>query len=201
MLMEGANMEINIKELVHSSFAAAKEKAKEIGEKQRRLLHSKRSQVWVESLADHFREAFAMHEDNSVRVFSKYNKSNRHDFGLNELLYDVTVARVGRVKSPHNHELLYVKEALWEVESEFSHDSRQALTDFNKLVLGSATSKLFIGSQDISDLRSFMDVLVQPASACSGDVYAVFLPHPKLWDANQAEPEVFRFTTGNWEKI
>jgi hypothetical protein len=67
-----------------------------------------------------------------VRVFSKHHTGNRLDFGLNELLYDVLVCRIGRVLSAvHRKELLYIDQALWQVESEFACDSGQALKDLN----------------------------------------------------------------------
>lgn len=75
-----------------------------------------RSQNWVESLAIAFREAYS--EDNSVRVFSKYHKENRKEFGLNELLYDVAVCRINHLESPGNKKrLAYIEKVLCFVES------------------------------------------------------------------------------------
>lgn len=66
------------------------------------------------------------------------------------------------------------------VESEFARNSRQALIDFNKLVLGSAHNKLFIGPQ-VSEVEPFVNVLKPAARACTGNVYIALIPHPAKW--------------------
>lgn len=189
---------MNIRELVSASFQDAK--AKNIEDSPPRVLHNKRSMEWVESLANGFRDAFA--SDKSVRVFSRHYHENRQDFGVNELLYDVTVISAETVESAaRKKNLFFVKAALWQVESEFSRDSRQALIDFNKLVLGSAKNKLFIGPQ-IQDHDSLIKVLTPAAAVCPGEVYAAFIPHPDEWDNNLSAPNVFQFDKEKkrWEK-
>jgi hypothetical protein len=133
-----------------------------------------------------------------VRVFSRGYRLNRRDFGVNELLYDIAIVRVESVESSRQKKnLLYIKETLWQVESEFALNSRQSLIDFNKLVLGSAQNKLFIGPlfQDPDSLRK---VIMPAAAACSGNVFAAFLAHPSEWNNNPSKPEVFHFTKGSW---
>ena len=160
-------------------------------------IHRKRSSNWVESLAQEFREYY---KNDSVKVFSKEYKKNRADFLINELLFDVCVCRVGKVASnTHKKKLYYVKEALWQVESEFAKDSRQALVDFNKLVLGAAKNKLFIGPH-VHDTESFINVLLPPAAACSGSVFLCLLPHPSEWHSgNDALIELFEYFDGKWK--
>lgn len=180
---------MNVRELVSASFQDAR--AKNIEESSPRTLHNRRSMEWVESLATRFRDAYV--SDKSIRVFSRHSDENRKDFGVNELLYDVTVASVGSVESAfHKKKLFFVKESLWQIESEFARDCRQALIDFNKLVLGSAKNKLFIGPH-VKDHDAFIKVLIPAAAACSGEVYAAFIPHPDEWDAKSSAPEVFQF--------
>ncbi len=159
--------------------------------------HRERSRLWVEALASEFRRFYC--DDASVRVFSKHCPDYRRDFHLNELPYDVCVCRVAVVPSAvHKKDLLYIKESLWQVESEFARDSRQALIDFNKLVLGSSRNKLFIGPQ-VNDNESFIKVLVPPASVCMGNVFLVLLPHPSVWDSDCADNVLFwRFQDGDW---
>jgi hypothetical protein len=160
-------------------------------------LHRERSRIWVEALASEFRNFHC--GDLNVRVFSKHCPDSRREFHLNELLYDVCVCRVEAVPSAvHKRELIYIKEPLWLIESEFAKDSRQALIDFNKLVLGSSQNKLFVGPQ-VKDNESFIEVLVPPASACTGNVFLALLPHPALWDSGHGEGPLFwRFTNGAW---
>jgi len=141
--------------------------------------HRKMSSAWVESLSDSFRAYYQ--DDQSIRVFSKGNDENIRDFGVNELLYDILVCRVASVTSAkHGKVLYYVSEAIWQIESELAKDSRQALLDFNKLVLGSAINKLFIGPL-VQDPYSFIEVLLPAARFCNGDVYLSLIPHPESW--------------------
>lgn len=162
--------------------------------------HRERSRVWVEALANEFRSHYCEAKD--VRVFSKHWAENRADFLLNELLYDVSVCRVASVASAaQKKELLYIKEVLWLVESEFAKNSRQALVDFNKLVMGASGSKLFVGPQ-VSDNDSFIQVLLPAAAACAGDVFLALLPHPAVWNSiGEARPLLWRFANGAWQPM
>ena len=75
--------------------------------------------------------------DSRIKIFSKSDNSNRKDFGLNEILHDVLVCKVDEVESSvHKKKLCFIKEVLWQVESEFAHNTRSSLVDFNKLILG-----------------------------------------------------------------
>ena len=144
-------------------------------------INMNRSQYWVKALAEQFQKRYE--GDSGIRVFSKTDPTNRKDFGLNELLHDVVVCRVGEVESSvRGKTLLFIKEVLWQIESEFAHDSRKALVDFNKLVLGSGENKLFIGSQvKKGKENSFLSVLQPAARYCTGDVYVCMIPHPSNW--------------------
>lgn len=183
---------------VASVICAAFEKAKgaEVRADAAGYLHRERSRLWVEALAEEFRCAYA--DDPSVRVFSKHHEGNRRDFLLNELLHDVSVCRVATVPAAaHKKELLYVTEALWQIESEFARDSRQAIVDFSKLVIGSADGKLFIGPQ-VTDNESFIEVFAPAAATTPGDVFLALLPHPASWDSSDAGPLLWRFSNGAW---
>jgi hypothetical protein len=188
---------MNVRQLVRTSLNRAKNQP--VDATSRRQLHRRRSRIWVETLADAFRLHFA--GDPTVRVFSKHNPSNRADFGLNELLYDVTVCRVGTVSSTkHQKVLYYVREALWQVESEFARDSREALVDFSKLVLGAGCNKLFIGPQ-VSDIKGLLDVLKPAARACEGRVYVSLVPHPADWIRGEMDIRVWEMRGSNWESV
>jgi hypothetical protein len=144
-------------------------------------INMNRSQYWVDALAAQFKKCYE--GDSEIRVFSKNDYSHRKDFGLNELLYDILVCRVGEVESPvHKKKLCFIKEVLWQVESEFAHNTRSSLIDFNKLVLGSGKNKLFIASQVKKGTENvFLRVLKPAAGYCSGDVYVGMIPHPSKW--------------------
>ena len=140
-----------------------------------------RSRSWVKALAEQFKKRYE--GDSEIPVLTKSDYSNRKDFGLNELLYDILVCRVGEVESSlHKKKLYFIKEVLWQVESEFAHNTRSSLVDFNKLVLGSAKNKLFVASQvKRGTENSFLRVLQPAASYCTGDIYVGMIPHPARW--------------------
>jgi len=188
------NIDVNIKELIHSSYSSAIREP--INAKSRGKLHSTRSQVWVAAVAKQFKSRIS--SDHDIRVFSKGDSSNRDDFGLNELLFDVTVCRVGTVESAKQRKTLYyVCDVLWQVESEFAKNSRQALIDFNKLVLGSAQNKLFIGPQ-VFDNTSFIDVLLPAAKVCQGRVFTALVPHPDSWEDENRKIDIWELEGGKW---
>jgi len=144
-------------------------------------INSNRSRSWVEALAEQFNKRYE--GDTDIRILTKSDYSNRSDFGLNELLHDILVCRVGEVESSvHKKKLCFIKEVLWQVESEFAHNTRSALLDFNKLVLGSGKNKLFVASQvKRGTEKTFLKVLQPAAQYCTGDVYVGMIPHPSSW--------------------
>ncbi len=168
--------------------------------------HREQSQVWVEALATEFRAAYE--SDNSIRVFSKGFDKNRQDFGLNELLFDVLVCRVGSVTSSlRNITLPYIQRAIWQIESEFAHDCRAALADFNKLVIGAADNKLFI-CPCVNDLPSFLEVLRPAAHAAklhAREVYLAAVPEPARWsaeaDADANTIQSWRYSDNDWSAM
>ena len=149
-----------------------------------------------------------------VRVLFRNNpdEANRADFGLNELLYDVCICRTAEHPSASGgprggRALRYVTEALWLVESEFARDSFQAVKDFNKLVIGHAANKLFIGPRlGAADEERYLNALmpVARASAHNGasSVYAALVPHPGEWATSEvADVALHRYARGGWETL
>ena len=171
--------EQDVKQLLQGALQQAQSKP-DTGETTQKI-NINRSRNWVKALAEQFQKRYE--GDSEIRVFSKTDPSNRKDFGLNELLYDILVCKVGEVESSvHKTKLLFIKEVLWQVESEFAHNNRSTLVDFNKLVLGSGKNKLFICSQVKKGTEnSFLSVLRPAAGYCTGDVYVGMIPHPSKW--------------------
>ena len=187
-----------LKDLILRSFQKAK-KAQFLNQAQQDL-HRKRSQEWVKILAQNFRKYYS-NKDNAVSVFSEDFGEHRAEFKVNELLYDIAVCRVGTTPSAQKETpLTYIQEALWVVESEMARDSREAIIDFSKLVMGSAQNKLFIGPK-VNNQGNFNKVLLAPAGNCSGTVYLAIIPHPEDWDKRDDEPEVFILSGGSWKKV
>jgi len=171
--------EQDVKQLLQEALRQAKSKPDKGSTTQQ--INMNRSQYWVNALTEQFQKRYE--GDSEIRVFSKLNNLNRKDFGLNELLYDVLICRVGEVESSlHKRKLCFIKEVLWQIESEFAHNTRSVLIDFNKLVLGSGRNKLFIASQVKKGTEnSFLSVLKPAAGYCMGDVYVGMIPHPSNW--------------------
>jgi hypothetical protein len=183
--------EQDVKQLLQEALRQAKLKPDKGSTTQQ--INMNRSQYWVDALTEQFKKRYE--GDSEIRVFSKSDPSNRKDFGLNELLYDILVCRVGEVKSSmHKNKLCFIKEVIWQVESEFAHNTRNALIDFNKLVLGSGTNKLFVASQVKKGTEnSFLSVLKPAAGYCMGDVYVAMIPHPSKWVGSDNDVHLWVF--------
>jgi hypothetical protein len=122
----------------------------------------------------------------NVVVFCKADPTHRDTFGLNEMLYDVSICETDECIAPSGKKLRYITKAIWQVESEFAADTREAVKDFNKLVLGSADCKLFIGPH-ISDSKraGYLKALLPVACCCEPSrVYLAMVPHPGKWDGH-----------------
>jgi len=185
---------MNLREILETSLSEARHTRIETASMIQ--LHRARSRVWVDTLAKQFQRCFE--RDSAVRVFWRDNPEHRKHFRVNELLHDILICQVGTVQSAmHKKDLLYIKDVLWQVESEFARDSRQALIDFNKLVLGSGRSKLFVGPQ-VNDNQSFIDVLRPAANVCTGNVYVALVPHPKDWDKPAYRIDIWAYANGQW---
>ena len=171
--------EQDVKRLLQEALSQAQSES-ETGQTTQKI-HLNRSQAWVRALANQFKKRYE--GDPEVRVFTRSDHSHRKDFGLNEMLYDILLCRVGEVESPmHKKKLYFIREVLWQVESELAHSTRGALVDFSKLVLGSAQNKLFIASRGKKGEEGLLlEVLRPAASCCTGDVYVGMIPHPAKW--------------------
>ena len=165
-------------------------------------LHSARSRNFVEGLADLFRDVYKKPD---YYVFSKFHDENRTEFKLNELGFDIHVCEIARTPTVDHENVAYVKRSVWQIESEFAEDGREALIDFSKLVGGAAAQKLFIGPQLTTNSRfeKFRDSLLAPARECSGAVYAAFIPHPRLWGEPECDKaaHLYRVGPNGWDEI
>jgi GTP1/Obg family GTP-binding protein len=179
---------VNIKQIINEAFENAQKKAFEEEKKHpeisKQKIHAFRSQSWVESLAEAFRKEYK--DDKNISVFSKYHTRNRTDFGLNELLYDISVCKINYTESPkHKIKLAYIEKALWLVESEMAKDTRQLVYDFNKLVIGDSKNKLFVGP--LSNYNDeILGIFKKIAKNCNGDIWVGFISHPGKWESSNA---------------
>jgi hypothetical protein len=93
-----------------------------------------------------------------------------------------------------------VQDVLWQIESEMARNTREALFDFNKLVLGAAAAKLFIGPL-VHDPEIYIEVLRAAAEKCSGVVHCALVPHPDKWDGDSGNVQCYTLVEGCWERL
>ena len=184
-----------MKTLVQSALAAAIMRPDEGAKPQ--VIHKKRSENFVEGLAAELRERHA--ERGDISVFSKYYKGNKKRHGLNELMYDVAVCETKQVPSATGRfELTYVSSLVVAIESEMATNSREALYDFSKLVMGTARTNLFVGPQ-VADEIPYLDTLGPAADCCSGETFVALVPHPSQWQRDgKTEVRLWFRRPGKW---
>lgn len=99
--------------------------------------------------------------------------------------------------SATNHQTLrHITRALWQIESEFAVDTREAIYDFNKLVLGSSERKLFIGPQ-VAKESDFLKPLGEAAKWCKSHTYVALIPHPDRWPLGEPDVRLWKYE-GEW---
>ncbi|MFN8467940.1 MAG: hypothetical protein U0X20_20440 [Caldilineaceae bacterium] len=188
---------MNIKTLIQASLINAADLPDEGS--QPGTIHHNRSKQLVEAIAAGFRREYT--DQPAVRVMSKHSSLNQSEFGLNELLFDVLVCEIGKTPSARKvAELTYIIRALWAVESEMARDTRQALFDFNKLVLASSANKLFVGPK-VADPDAYLNVLLFPARCCSSSVFVALVPHPGLWGNCELSVDLWQLIDDTWRRI
>lgn len=171
---------VNIRNLVSNAFQDARAMKLDVDPSDEGKLHRERSLQFVESLSR--RLLNACHSKEKVTSLSKHNNNDRERFGMNELLFDISVVEYGYVNSgPKDKELVYVKKAIWLVESEMAGNKREALYDFNKLVLGASENLLFVGPH-VRDEVNYLRVLGEAAKHCRAPIHIVLIPHPRKWE-------------------
>ena len=168
-------------------------------------LHRQRSSEWVQCLAHELKTLVG--DDRNVRVLYRNNDENRDDFGLNELLYDVCICRTAEHPSARGGRALrYVTGAVWLVESEFARDSCQAVKDLNKLVIGRAENKLFIGptlgpADEAGYLAALLPVAAAAAAEGASRVYVALVPHPGEWAPEMSDVTLRRYAPAGWDTL
>ena len=129
----------------------------------------------------------------NIKGFSKHKGAKTLDFGMNELLFDVAVLQYSIADSGKSKKkLLYVTKALWLVESELAPNKRQAIYDFNKLVIGRSENLLFVGPtlKSERDHDDYLRVLASAAVHCEGKLFLALIPRPSDWELEGTESVV-----------
>jgi hypothetical protein len=189
---------MDIKPLILEALASAQNKEDVSGSTGE--VHRDRSKNFIECLAAQLQQAHAKH--GNVASMSRHNEGHRERFGMNELLFDISVFQYDTVGSgSSDKELSFVTKGLWIVESEMAKNKREALYDFNKLVLGKAEKKLFVGPR-VHDEDDYLRVLGKAAGNCDGEVYVALIPHPDKWPVAPADSvKMWVWRSGSWEPV
>ena len=183
---------IDLKSLINRSWENAVKQREALGQTNR-----DKASAWIDSLGESFQECFH-YEDQ--RVFWRNNKDNWRDLKLNELLFDVSVCQIGWVKSTvRKTPLPYISKCLWQVESEFSKDSREITKDFSKLVMGRSENQLFVSTYQRGRQQRALSMCSKIASRCNGNLYLCFVEHPEKWPNNPNSPSLFKWEGSGWE--
>ncbi len=151
-------------------------------------LHRERSRQFVEQLRLGLAGKYS--DLGNIRGFSKHKGGSTLEFGMSELLYDVAVLEYDSTNSgKSNKELFYITRALWLVESELDPNKREALYDFNKLVVGASENLLFVGPvlKSENEHSDYLRVLADAAKYCSGNLFLALIPRPSDWDTATRE--------------
>lgn len=158
--------------------------------------HQEMSRSFVERLAELMR---AEYRGRDVAVMSKHNCEKRPLLGMNEFLFDIAVLEYRSVQARGSGEAYaVVTGGLWVVESEMAKLRREAIYDFNKLVLAKAPRKLFIGPI-VSDVPGYLEALAQVAASCDEQLSLALIPHPQEWDEAPIVRVLFwTWRSGRW---
>lgn len=156
-----------------------------------------RERAFIKTLIAHLRRAFAAED---IRVFAASQRGNAADFGTNHLLYDIAVCRAAASETAErkSEDFLYVTEALWQIEVDFSREWRSALQAVNRLACGAAADKLLIATREAASQQRLLNTLRAPARACPGNLYLALVPHPADWDDADSAPQVWRMAEDAW---
>ena len=192
---------INLKALIHKAWENVKQRAssEDCSDKSKGQIHKELAKLWIHYLGKGFREHYS---NTDQRVFWR-NNSDNSGFGLNELLFDISVCQIGWVKSIRQGKLLpYIAKSLWQVESEFDNkNSREITKDFSKLVMGRSENQLFISTYQDDRREQAMDLCSSIARFCSGNLYLCFVEHPEMWSSAPQGPSLFKWEENAWRPL
>ena len=193
---------IDLKALIHKSWENAVKQGGLSGAFSNKSLghiHKDRAIAWIDCLGEGFQEHYC-NEDQ--RVFWKNNRDNS-DFGLSELLFDITVCQIGYVESiAQRRPLPYISKCLWQVESEFNkRNSREITKDFSKLVMGRSESQLFVSTYQGVRQEQVMSMCSKIASCCNENLYLCFVEHPEMWSNGPKSPSLFKWEENDWRSL
>jgi hypothetical protein len=91
----------------------------------------------------------------------------------------------------------FITKTCWIVESEFERNSRAAIIDMSKLVLGHSENVLFIGPK-VGPKDGYLDMLGNVAKRCQGRVHLAIIEHPREWTTDSSNPALYLWAGDEW---
>ena len=173
-----------------------------------------RSKIWVDEVAARFRVNYPGPRE---RVFWGGNPDPkiRAEFKKKEMLFDIMVCAIDTVESFEHppQPLAFIAQCHWQVESEFSDDTRDIVIDMGKLVAGSAAHKLMIAAhpkppnkdktEGADEIPALLNRCAKIAACCEGQhVYFCFVAHPQDWCSSSPKgPVLYEYTEEGWKEL
>ena len=165
-----------------------------------------RAKSWINALACSFQDNYRGKPE--WRVFWRGNATHRKEFKKNELLFDIMVCSIDTIDSFQrpSQPIPFIAQCHWQVESEFSEDTRDLVIDMSKLVAGSAVHKLMIAAHPriTGKTQALLNRCAKIAAACcvgEGEVYFCFVAHPQEWDSSPKSPVLYEYTAEGWKEL
>lgn len=150
-------------------------------------LHRALSKEWIAALSRA-----------SQRLFHNAKVRSRAPGFEPEIMLDVVVGEVATATSPiRGRKVSYFQKLVLAIESEFSRDGAHALYDFQKLLMTSASNRLFIGSSHKNASR-FLDFLKPCARQCTSGLSVALISHPDEWHKGIDFQECWSWHEGDW---
>lgn len=186
---------MNISRVIDRSYARAT-KTLVMGTSPQALSRA-RERAFVKALAVELRSEYA---GDDIRVFSRFGRGNRRDFGTEQLLGDICVCRVasGQTGGRQSRDFLFVADALAQAEIELSSKWRREIQALNRLMSGSAAAKILVAALPADGRAQCLDTLQAPFAALPGAASLALIPRPADWDTTEAAPEVWRLRESAW---
>jgi len=122
-----------------------------------------------------------------------------------ELLYDIHMVEYTNIPHIDQSEIKIVKPIL-QLESEFEHSTKAIITDFNKLVCGSAAMKIMLLPRVGGNVQTFLKCIKSVADNIAGHLFIGILPYPEKWNQKSEmhmlnREELSRLNATGWKNM
>lgn len=166
------------------------------------------SNSWVLNLAYCLKVKFCSNQD--VKILPDVNDKLEIPKGENrEFLFDIHILKMGMLEYSNKKgilsKLVYPKESLLAVESEFSDKPREYIKDFAKLLCSSSNLKIFVGPymKEEDNTVRYLGILRHLAGRMQikEGLYLLLTSHPRDIIKNKLSYRIFNFSQNDWNEL